>query len=134
MKNNLEEKNFTKSNYRIMLVEDNNILAMGMKAMLRKLGHEVISIEKNGKEAISNATQLKPDVIFIDIYLKDDTTGIKVVEELEDKIDAEFIYVTGNTDPDHLDQAKHTRHLDYLVKPVNLQVVKDTLARVNKSA
>lgn len=134
MENNKEENNLTQSNYRIMLVEDNNILAMGMKAMLAKLGHEVVSIEKNGSEAISNAIQLKPDVIFIDIYLKDNTTGIKVVEELQNKIDAEFIYVTGNTDPDHLNQAKYTRHLDYLVKPVSLQVIKDTLARVKKSA
>lgn len=117
---------------RIILVEDDNILSMAMKSMLKKLGHQVIAVENSGQGAISKAIEQDPDLMFVDIYLKDDITGINVVEELQEKIRSEFVYITGNSDPGFLSQAKNTKHLDYLVKPVSFQVIKDTLANVNK--
>jgi len=118
---------------RIILVEDDNILSMAMKSMLKKLGHKVIAVENSGQGAISRAMEEEPDLMFVDIYLKDDVTGINVVEELQEKIKSEFVYITGNSDPGFLSQAKNTKHLDYLVKPVSYQVIKDTLANVLKS-
>lgn len=134
MKSNFNNEDYKETTYRVMLVEDDNILAMAMKSMLGKLGYEVVAVEKTGQDAISKAIEMNPDVMLVDIYLKDDTTGINVVEQLQDKINTQFIYVTGNTDSDHLNQAKNTKHLDYLVKPVSFETIKDTLARVKKIA
>lgn len=118
----------------IILVEDDNILNLAMKSMLVKMGHQVVAVEQTGRKAIDRAKELQPDVMFVDIYLKDEIDGITVVEQLQDNVNISFVYLTGNTDPDHLERAKRLRYFEYLVKPVNREMVKRTLNMITGMA
>lgn len=66
---------------KILLVEDNALTRCMIKALLVKLGHEVTAEAENGSEAIKHFTELKPDVVFLDLILPG-KSGVEVLEDL----------------------------------------------------
>ena len=63
-----EEKKMTEG--RILIVEDEHIVAMGIKRMLKSLGYTVTGVASSGEDAISKAESTFPDVVLMDIMLK----------------------------------------------------------------
>ena len=68
---------------RILVVEDELIVAMNIESKLQELGYEVIDVVDNGKDAIDRALETKPDLILMDIVLKGDMDGIEVVRRIK---------------------------------------------------
>lgn len=66
---------------KVLLVEDNAFTRYTIKAMLSELGHEVVAEAENGTEAVKYFTELKPDVVFLDIILPG-KSGVGVLEDL----------------------------------------------------
>lgn len=75
------------SKVKIMIVEDESIVAVDIKRTLIGLGYEVTAIADTGEEAISSACEQKPDLILMDIVLKGDIDGIEAASKISELCD-----------------------------------------------
>ena len=67
---------------RVLVVEDEHIVAMGIKKMLKSLGYQVTGIASTGEDAISKAESTFPDLVLMDIMLKGNVDGIEAAREI----------------------------------------------------
>lgn len=114
---------------KILIVEDDMILSMVLERMIGKLGHEVIDKEITGKAAIETAQELQPDLILMDIQLKDDIDGVEAMQEIRKSSSVPVIYITGNSDQYNLRRAQQTNFVDYLVKPIQMSDLEKSIGK-----
>ncbi len=112
---------------RIMIVEDEAIVAAELKQKLEDLNHQVVAIVSRGKEAISTANKLRPDLILMDIVLKGKINGIESVKQIQKNLDVPIIYVTAYADKKTLEQAKTTTPFGYIIKPFQTEHIRSTV-------
>ena len=70
-------------NSKILIVEDESIVAKDIQNSLRKLGYNVLGISNNGADAIKQIVELEPDIVLMDIMIKGPLTGIDVAEKIK---------------------------------------------------
>ncbi len=116
-------------NKKVLIVEDDMIISMVLERMILKLGHEVINKVITGQGAIDSARELDPDLILMDIQLKDDIDGISAMQKIRENSDVHVIYITGNSDQYNLSRAKKTNFVDYLVKPIQMSHLKKSISK-----
>ena len=104
---------------KILIVEDEGVVALSLQAVLNKMGYMVVGIAITGNEAIRMATDLHPDVILMDIHIKGDKDGIQTTEKINEFSDVPVIYLTAYADDETVNRALKTRSHSYLVKPYN---------------
>jgi CheY-like chemotaxis protein len=102
---------------KILVVEDENIIALNIKNKLKKLGYSVPSIASTGEEAIKKADITFPDLVLMDIMLKGDMDGVEAARQIRDKFDIPIIYLTAYSDDSILERAKLTEPYGYILKP-----------------
>lgn len=102
---------------KILIVEDERIVAIDIKATLEDHGFEILDIVISGEEAIEKALELKPDLILMDIFLKGQLTGIDAVQKIKEKMDIPVIYLTAYEDKKTMNKAQETNPVGYIVKP-----------------
>ncbi len=102
---------------KILVVEDEKIVALGIKKMLKNMGYLVPSIASSGKEAISKAEITFPDLVLMDIMLKGDMDGVEAAEQIRQLFDVPVVYLTAYSDEKILARAKRTKPFGYLTKP-----------------
>jgi len=103
---------------KILIVEDEIIPANYLKRILEKEGHEVLSIVQRGASAITEAKIQKPDVIFMDIMLKDNISGADAavaIHQNQPKII--IIFLTAFSDKEMVEFAVRSEAYAYLLKP-----------------
>ncbi len=103
---------------RILIVEDEGLIARDIENMIQKAGHEVCGIAATGQEAIDKAEATQPDLILMDIVLRGDMDGVKAAEIIRERLNIPVIYLTAHTDESTLHRAKLTEPLGYTLKPV----------------
>lgn len=108
-----------KTTHRILVVEDEGIIAADIGSMVRRLGHEVVDAAATGAEAIAKAEQLRPDLVLMDIKLAGDMDGVTAAEDIRRRFHLPVVFLTAHTDPATLDRAKLTEPFGYIVKPMN---------------
>ena len=113
----------------VMIVEDDLILNLLYESYLEKLGYDAEGELVYGKTAIEVARRITPDLILMDISLEGEMDGIDAMKEIRKFSDVPVIYITGNSDPYHVQRAKDTNYIDYLVKPIEFNDIKDSLER-----
>jgi len=104
---------------RILIVEDDAILATELQETLTQMGYQVSGLAATGKEAVKSAIAQNPDIILMDIRLRGAMTGIQTVEQIHQQLDIPVVYLTAFADEALLQQAKITEAYAYLVKPVH---------------
>ncbi|MCK5147501.1 response regulator [bacterium] len=102
---------------RILVVEDERIVALEIKDTLTHLGYDVVASISTGEEAVELAAELKPDLILMDIHLKGEMDGIEAADRIWNDLGLPIIYLTANADEDTLQRAKITEPFGYLIKP-----------------
>jgi PAS domain S-box-containing protein len=105
------------SNERILIVEDEFIVAEDIRASLEDSGYEVIGPASTAKEAIRFATEQHPDLILMDIVLAGDKNGIDVAEKVKNELDIPVIFLTAFSDDKMIERAKAAEPYGYLIKP-----------------
>jgi two-component system, response regulator PdtaR len=103
----------------IMIVEDENIIALDMKIRLKKLGYNVVSVVRSGEEAIEKAKEVKPDLILMDVLLKGSIDGVEAAEEITNELKIPVIFISAYSDEKTLKRAKKISPYGYLIKPIN---------------
>jgi len=106
-----------KAEGRILVVEDEHIVAMGIKKMLKNLGYTVTGVASSGEDAISKAESTFPDVVLMDIMLKGDMDGVEAAREIRGRFDVPVVYLTAYSDNKILERAKSTEPFGYIIKP-----------------
>ncbi|HET6527977.1 MAG TPA: response regulator [Balneolaceae bacterium] len=104
---------------RVLIVEDDLLLAMVEERLIKKLGFNVVGKVREGSEAIAKVAELKPDIILMDISLKGDLDGIQTMEIIRRNSDIPVIYLSGSSDRYYYERAKKTNFIAYLKKPVS---------------
>ncbi len=106
---------------KILIVEDNVIIADDMQSMLEEIGYEIVDnvIVYEQAEEVLKAKQV--DLVLIDIILASDKTGIDLGKHIRDKYNIPFIFVTSNSDRATVESAKTVKPNGYLVKPFEQQ-------------
>jgi len=112
---------------RILIVEDEGILAFKTRMDLEEMGHEVICIVDNGKGAIEIALKEKPDLILMDIVLKGSLNGIEATGMICEGNGCRIIYMTAHADDKTIESAKRTKHVGFLFKPFELFQLKQVI-------
>lgn len=115
----------------ILIVEDDKVLSLLLSKMVEKMGFSVVDTAVGGNEAITKAKEQNPDLILMDIMLEDDVDGIDAMKALRSSnIQIPVIFITGNSDIYNKERAKLTNYIDYLVKPISFELLKETIAKV----
>jgi len=102
---------------RILIVEDEIVVASEIKLRLETMGYSVLGIVNNGVGAIQKAELLEPDVILMDITLKGKMTGLEATKEISKVSDTPVIFITAHTDKSTLDSAKEASSHGIFTKP-----------------
>jgi DNA-binding LytR/AlgR family response regulator len=106
--------------FKILIVEDEILIADNVARYLIKKGYEVIGIGINYKEAIDLFDQFNPDITLLDIRLNGTKTGIDVAHYINHNLaKTPFIYLTSQMDLGNINSAKQTFPAGYLSKPIH---------------
>ncbi|MBE9182500.1 response regulator [Oculatella sp. LEGE 06141] len=102
---------------RILVVEDERIVARDIEKRLKKLGYIVPITVASGEEAIKVVAEMPLDLVLMDIQLKGEMDGIEAAEHIRTEFDIPVIYLTAYADTATLQRAKVTEPFGYIVKP-----------------
>lgn len=127
--------NSTKVPYKILIVEDENIIALYIKASLLEAGYGVAAIVTSGEEAVESAAICQPDLILMDIQLRGSIDGIESARQIGEQSNVPIVFLTAHIDRGTLNRAKATHPFGYLVKPFDdhnlIITIEIALARFN---
>lgn len=103
--------------HRILLVEDENIVAMDIKQRLEKMGYVISGLASSGEQAIQKAEKENPDLVLMDIKLKGEIDGIQAAEIIRQRLHLPVIFLTAFADEATLERARITEAYGYILKP-----------------
>ncbi len=106
---------------KILLVEDDEIIAFLHRHFAEKCGFEVIDTVDNGLSAIEETKESNPDAVLMDIRINGELDGIETALRIREFSDTPIIFLRGNSDENTLNRAKEAGSMGYLVKPVKHQ-------------
>jgi signal transduction histidine kinase/BarA-like signal transduction histidine kinase len=112
---------------RILIVEDESIVALDLQARLFRLGYDVVGIADTGALALDLAEQFRPDLTLMDIRLRSGMDGIETASHLRARFGIPVVYLTAYSDEATLQRAKFTEPLGYLVKPFEERELHSTI-------
>ncbi len=115
---------------KVLLVEDDFILAMVHRKYLEKINCEVIDSVVSGEEAIQSALKYLPDFVLMDIRLEGKMDGVEAMIEIQKVQNIPVIYVTGNSEPATLEKAKNTNMKGFLIKPLHLEELREIVDKI----
>jgi CheY-like chemotaxis protein len=115
-------------NAKVLVVEDEKIIALDIKMLLQKAGYEVVGIADSYEEAIHKVQEELPDIILMDIILKGYYNGIDAAHKITGEYDIPIIYLTAlSNDDTFLDARLEGKPFAYLVKPLKDEELINTI-------
>ena len=112
---------------KILIVEDESIVALDIKRTLEKFNYEVTNTAINYNEAINSVMLNKPDLILMDVNLAKSKDGIETAKEIKMLDDIPIIYLTAFCDEDTINRAIETKPVSYLIKPFKQDELKSNI-------
>lgn len=106
-----------KSPARILVVEDESIVAFNLQQRLEQLGYDVPAIAVSGQESLDLIDETRPDLVLMDIHIQGDMDGIDVASRLRETHAVPVIYLTAYSEDSTLERARQTGPYGYLLKP-----------------
>jgi len=103
---------------KIVIVEDELLVAHEIKNALLKDKHDIVSIEMSGEESLQVVEKLRPDLVIMDILLSGDMTGVEAAKIMHKEYGTPIIFLTAYADEKTLEGAFTSDPYGYLVKPV----------------
>jgi PAS domain S-box-containing protein len=102
---------------KILVVEDEAIVAESLRIKLKKMGYSVISTASSGDEAIRKTEEYLPDLVIMDIVLQGEIDGIDAAGQIRTNSNIPVVYLTAYSDEKTLLRAKMTEPFGYIIKP-----------------
>jgi CheY-like chemotaxis protein len=102
---------------RVLVVEDEAIVALHLKQELTKLGYDLAGVATTGEQALKLIEGVFPDVILMDIHIQGEMDGIETATRIPRYLHIPVIYLTAYSEDTTLKRASDTRPYGYLIKP-----------------
>ncbi|MBW2651071.1 MAG: PAS domain S-box protein [Deltaproteobacteria bacterium] len=102
---------------KILIVEDEQIIALEMKRKLESMGYDVPAIVSSGKEAIMKAQELQPDLVLMDIILRGEMDGVEAAGQIRARFGIPVVYITANVNDARLEEITRSEPFGCLFKP-----------------
>jgi len=112
---------------RVLIVEDESIIALSLEESLTKMGYQVVDTAANANDAMRMAREYKPDIVLMDIRLQGEMDGIQTADAIGSESGIPVVFLTAHADDSYLDQALLTNPYGYLVKPAQENELRVTL-------
>jgi PAS domain S-box-containing protein len=110
-----------------MLVDDEVVITTQLEERLTSMGYEVIGSASSGPEAVNMASNLKPDIILMDIVMPGKLNGIGAAETIRTELDVPVIFLTAYAEDKHIKRAKNVEAFGYLVKPCHEKEIRASI-------
>lgn len=112
---------------RVLIVEDEILIAEELKERLLRLGFSVIAAVDSAEEGISVAIRERPELVLMDIWLKGEKDGVQAVQEIQRHVDLSVVYLTAHSDTLTVDRAKATDYDGFVLKPFRASELQSTI-------
>jgi AmiR/NasT family two-component response regulator len=122
-------ENGTARPLRVMLVEDEVIVAWDIAETLKRLGYHIVGMADTAEQALHLAETLAPDLILMDIRLNGRPDGIEAARLIRERTGRGVIYLTAHADLATMERAAATEPLGYVFKPFSLEGLQTALER-----
>lgn len=109
------------SGLRILVVDDESLIAMALNDQLEYLGHEVIATASSGQEAIDLAAESQPDLVLMDVYLGGGLDGLDAAQRINAARATPIIILTGFPDKALVERGRGCGVVAHLLKPIDLE-------------
>lgn len=120
---------------RVLVVEDENIIALDICQSLRRSGYTVDGPVRTAQDAIEHAKRERPDVVLMDIVLKGAQDGISAAQTIHTTTGASVVFITAHADQETAQRAQSAHPSRYLIKPFDEAELHEALQEVlRKSA
>jgi len=103
--------------HKIMVVEDEAVIAIRLQERLTAMGYHVVGISYSGEEAMKQARSLRPDLVLMDIMIPGEMDGIAVAKWVKAELDIPVIFLTAFSEDKIIERAKQAKPYGYIVKP-----------------
>lgn len=114
---------------RLLIVEDDALIAMDLAVSVGELGGEVISVAITARDAMRMTDELQPDVILMDVRLRGEPDGIEAAQMIQGRGAIPIVFVTGNSDSDTMQRMRQLRSAEIILKPVLINELRDAIIR-----
>ncbi|OGA14793.1 MAG: hypothetical protein A3H32_16585 [Betaproteobacteria bacterium RIFCSPLOWO2_02_FULL_63_19] len=112
---------------KILIAEDEYVIAKGIQSKLESWGHEVAGIAASGEQAIRDANIDTPDLVLMDIMLKGEMNGIAAAARIRERAGIPVIYVTAYGSDESVREAALTNPYGFIVKPFNDETLRNAI-------
>lgn len=103
---------------KILVVEDEVLIAEHIKDYLNSLGLDQVLLVHNKNHALQAIDHIKPDLVLLDIHLQDPLDGIELAKLIDERSQVPYIFITANADLLIIKKATHTKAAAYITKPI----------------
>ncbi len=115
---------------RVLIVEDEALIALELEDMLAMLGLEVVGTAQSADEAVRTAAATKPDFVTMDVSLLGARDGVSAAAEIYDRFGLRSVFITAYGDPQTAERAEPARPLGMIAKPVTTGSLAEALPRL----
>lgn len=112
---------------KVMIIEDESIIALHIKSIVEELGHEVTGIARTRTEAVAMANENQPELVLADISLADGSSGIDAINDILEVITVPVIFITAF--PERLLTGERPEPTYLITKPFEQQTVTATIGQ-----
>jgi PAS domain S-box-containing protein len=105
------------SKAKILIVEDELVVAEDLSQKLCQLGYEVVGVTGSGKKSVALAREIRPGLVLMDIRLEGEMDGVEAAGKIRQECDLPVVYLTAHSDPTTLQRTKVTEPYGYILKP-----------------
>lgn len=115
--------------YKILIVEDESIVALDIKNILEKLEYAVCGITYTGEDAINETNRHRPDLVLMDIGLKGNIDGVAAAGKIFEEFQTPIIFLTGFADDKTIQKAYKSSPFGYIIKPIDEETLKTVIEK-----
>ena len=113
---------------KILIVEDDPLIALANRAILEDAGYKVVGVVANAEDAVSRAAKKHPDLILMDIHIAESVDGIEAATQILQKFGIRSIFATANVDPATKARGAPAHPIDWVAKPYTREMLTRAVA------
>ncbi len=119
---------------KILVVEDESILSLNIKRYLSRFGHDICGMAETAEDAVDLAGRHRPELILMDVRLKDGTDGIDAAIRIRSFLDCPILFTTAFSDANSIRRIRAVERSDRLSKPYDLAGLAAAVGRIIEAA
>lgn len=113
--------------FKVLIVEDDVLVARDLEASLRHLGYEIAAVVYEGGQVLAMIAETAPDLILMDIELSGGQDGIEIAQQIRDRFQIPVVFLTAYSNSTILERVKTTNPFGYVLKPYEIRVLQIVL-------